>query len=96
LTFGPVIDDLEIILRHSSCTGLFFSTPCGTWTALRYLRPGPPVLRRLASAANQWKDEVLGILRPDGTLPESVQRANTIAVNIARLGDVAAQRSTRM
>ena len=90
LTFGPVIDDLEMILRHSSCTGMFFSTPCGTWTALRYLRPGPPVLRRLASAANQWKDEVLGILRPDGTLPESVQRANTIAVNIARLGDVAA------
>jgi len=26
LTFGPVIDDLEMILRHSSCTGLFFST----------------------------------------------------------------------
>jgi hypothetical protein len=90
LTFGPVIDDLEMILRHSSCTGLFFSTPCGTWTALRYLRPGPPVLRRLASAANQWKDEVLGILRPDGTFVQIRSPSTKPDLGTSQ------QRSTRM
>ena len=90
LTFTPAVDDLEIIIRHSSCSGLFVSIPCGTWSALRYIRPGPPVLRRLASAVNAWVNEVIGIPRPDGTLPNAVQRANTLASNVARLGDVAA------
>ena len=48
------------------------------------------MLRRLASAVNAWVNEVIGIPRPDGTLPNAVQRANTLASNVAKLGDVAA------
>ena len=91
LVHPPVAHDLEQLLRHPKCQGMFVSIPCGTWSALRYIRPGPPVVRRLASKFNEWVSQVLGVPRADGSLPDSVVRANDLATRVAKLGEVAAQ-----
>ena len=90
LVHQPVADDLELLLKQANCQGMFVSIPCGTWSALRYIRPGPPVLRRLPSPLNEWVSQVLGVPRADGTLPDSVVRANTLAERVAKLGELAA------
>jgi hypothetical protein len=48
------------------------------------------VLRCLASELNEWVSQVLGVPRADGSLPDSVERANTLAVRVAKLGETAA------
>ena len=47
------------------------SIPCGTWSALRYVKPGPDVLRKLP-------DHVLGIPDANGKLPRSAIVANAM------------------
>ena len=76
ISYAPVVAALVDLVHLPNCKGVFGSKPCGTWSVLRYIRPGPPVLRRLASAVNRWIDETLGIKRTDGTLPDSVVSAN--------------------
>ena len=44
----PVV--VEALIRHASnprCRCIVVSIPCGTWSALRYVKPGPDVLRKL-------------------------------------------------
>ena len=45
------------------------SIPCGTWSALRYVKPGPDVLLR------KLPDHVLGIPDANGKLPRSPRSA---------------------
>ena len=42
-------------------------------------------MRRLASKSNGMVDEVLGIKRADGSLPDAVLRANLVASNAASI-----------
>ena len=83
---------LTHLINLPNCVGVFASIPCGTWSAIRYHRPGPPVLRRLASAANGWLDETLGIKRADGSLPDAVATANLVAENMATVARAALER----
>ena len=57
-------------------------TSSGTWSALRYVKPGPDVLRRLPHDAE-------GIPRPDGSVPESVRKANDMLDNAIDVVDAA-------
>ena len=68
ISYAPVVAALVALVHLPNFKGVFVSIPCGTWSVLRYIRPGPPVLRRLASAINRWIDETLGIRRTDGTV----------------------------
>ena len=77
------------LVHLPNCKGVFGSIPCGTWSVLRYIRPGPPVLRRLASAVNRWIDETLGIKRTDGTLPDSVVSANLMVEGMVTVASAA-------
>ena len=89
LAYAPVAAAIDTLLRLPNCHGIFASLPCGTWSVLRYVRPGPPVLRRIASAINGWRDEVLGIKRVDGSLPDSVINANLMVENLAAVAETA-------
>ena len=71
LTSRAVIDALLLHAAHPRCRGVFASVPCGSWSVLRYRRPGPPVVRRLP----RWQR---GIPRDDGTLPDVVVRGNAM------------------
>ena len=93
ISHSPVAEAMGLLVKHTMCVGVFASIDCGTWSALRYLRPGPPVLRRLPSELNGMQDEALGIRRADGTLPESVRRANETASNLAHILGIAAESS---
>ena len=92
LAYAPVASALTHLVDLPNCVGVFASIPCGTWSAIRYHRPGPPVLRRLASAANGWVDETLGIKRADGSLPDAVATANLVAENMATVARAALER----
>ena len=58
------------------------SIPCGTWSALRYVKPGPDVLRRLP-------DEAEGVRRRDGSLPGSVRLANAMLNHAIEISEAA-------
>jgi len=89
IAYAPVVAALVDLVHLSNCKGVFGSIPCGTWSVLRYVRPGPPVLRRLASAVNKWVDETLGIKRTDGTLPDSVVNANLMVEGMVTVANAA-------
>ena len=92
IAYAPVVAALVDLVHLPNCKGVFGSIPCGTWSVLRYVRPGPPVLRRLASAVNKWVDETLGIKRADGTLPESVISANLMVEGMVAVADAALEK----
>ena len=89
IAYAPVVAALVDLVHLPNCKGVFGSIPCGTWSVLRYLRPGPPVLRRLASAVNKWVNETLGIKRIDGTLPDSVVNANLMVEGLVTVANAA-------
>ena len=72
LLHEPVRAELRELAAFPLCVGVLASVPCGSWSVLRYVdNGGPTVARRLPHFAR-------GIPRPDGSLPPSVVKGNSI------------------
>jgi hypothetical protein len=72
LLHEPVRAELRELASFPLCIGIISSVPCGSWSVLRYVdNGGPSVARRLPLHAR-------GIPRPDGSLPPSVVKGNSI------------------
>ena len=84
LTRREVTQALVRLASHPRCRCVVVSIPCGTWSALRYVKPGPDVLRRLPHHAE-------GIPREDRTLPKKVTLANTMLDNAIEVVDAACE-----
>ena len=80
LSSPPVAARLLSLANSPQCLGVLATIPCSTWSAARYVRPGPLPLRRLPHHA-------AGIPDANGRLPLSVTRANFIAVHAIQIAD---------
>ena len=69
MTSESVHASLLSAAERPNCVGVLVSIDCGSWSALRYVRPGPPTVRSLPLHAE-------GIPKPDGSMPDSVQVGN--------------------
>ena len=74
LTSDRVREELVDLAALEHCIGVLFTPPCATWSAMRYVpKPGctaGDVVRDL--------DHLHGIPNEDGTIPQSVKRADAI------------------
>ena len=64
-------------IKHSLVKGLMLSPPCGPWSPLKNIRPGPPVLFS--------KTHPDGIPNDDGTIPQAVLEAMAVTEFTAKL-----------
>ena len=70
LTRDSVAAQVLALAAHPNCRALVATPPCNTWSALRFRRPGPPVLRDLTHPR--------GIPDASGQIPAAAALANNV------------------